>query len=163
MGKSKAQLKDEAAAKAAAEKEAAAETVEAPAGDPAVEPVDNPADPADVETDVEKVDPPLNEQPTVDGEIQGKAAPVHPDKLPDGYQDYGMPHTPSFAWEGKDKEPVLNGEAVLQDVTPAHGVRVVTTYGGRQIFCCTLDEYEEKVGPLLAPRPVYEHYFPHAK
>lgn len=120
------------------------------------------AGPYGVETDVQKENTPETESSAITSKTLGNVS-VKDDTVPDGplLGASQKPNTPCFDYDPKTMQPVLNDEPILTEVEKK-GVKIVLTGYGRQIYCCTLDDYEAKFGPLPVDRAVYEHFYPHA-
>ena len=110
-------------------------------------------------------DPDESPAPAPTRKPSGKTGSVKGPGAKDGPQvgTFAKPNTPCFDWEKKGNkfEPILAKEGTMYDVEKK-GVRILLTTGGRQIYCCSVDDYIKKFGPLPVDRAVYEHFYPQA-
>jgi hypothetical protein len=82
-----------------------------------------------------------------------------PHPLPRGAR---LPNIPCFDYDPKSKKPKLkNGEEIIAEREYAYGAVYVTNHG-RKIFACSLEDYEEHVGPLTPNAEIFAKMYPHA-
>jgi hypothetical protein len=75
---------------------------------------------------------------------------------------YNKPNKPCFDYNPGTMKPNIDPEENILIETVKKGIHIYVTSHGRAIYCCSIEEFEEKFRKLIPDRNKWAAWYPHA-